>query len=195
MPDFDLRAAALVLIDLQNGIVGMPLEPRSGTTTLATGKSLAGRFRAAGAPVILLRVAFAEDFADRPPPRVDQPMARPEGGLPADWSTLAEGLAQPTDIVIIKRQWGAFYGTELDLQLRRRGVRTIVLGGVATNFGVESTARQAWEHGYEVVLVEDACAGISAELHDMAIRHIFPRIARVAQSRDITFAGASGELA
>ncbi|VFU08318.1 Isochorismatase hydrolase (fragment) [Methylocella tundrae] len=59
----------------------------------------------------------------------------------------------------------------------------------------KSTARQAWEHGYEVVLVEDACAGISAELHDMAIRHIFPRIARVAQSRDITFAGASGELA
>ncbi len=115
-------------------------------------------------------------------------MSLPEGGLPAAWADLAEGLAEPGDIVVTKRQWGAFYGTDLDLQLRRRGVRTIALGGIATNFGVESTARQAWEHGYEVVLVEDACATGSAELHDMAIRHIFPRIARVVQSEDVAFA-------
>ena len=91
---------------------------------------------------------------------------------------------------ITKRQWGAFYGTELDLQLRRRGIRTIVLGGIATNFGVESTARQAWEHSYELVLVEDATASTSAELHDFAIRFILPRIARVTQTSDIGFATA-----
>ncbi len=188
MPDLDPKTTALVLIDLQNGIVGMPLAPRSGTAVLATGKALADRFRHAGAPVILVRVAFADDLADAPRQAVDQPMARPPGGLPANWSTLADGLAQPTDIVIVKRQWGAFHGTELDLQLRRRGIRTIVLGGIATNFGVESTAREAWQHGYEVIVAEDACASRSTELHDMSVRFILPRIARVRTSADVVFA-------
>jgi nicotinamidase-related amidase len=165
----------------------MPLAPRSGADVLAAARVLAERFRAAGAPVVLVHVAWAADFADAPSARVDQPTPRPPGGLPAAWSALADGLAQPTDIVITKRQWGAFHGTELDLQLRRRGVRSIVLGGISTNFGVESTARQAWEYGYDVVLVEDACASGLAELHDMAIRHIFPRIARVVKSADIGF--------
>jgi len=109
--------------------------------------------------------------------------------MPKEWSELADGLAQPGDLHIVKRQWGAFHGTELDLQLRRRGVKTIVLGGIATNFGVESTARQAWEHGYAVVIVEDACATTSAELHEMAVKAIFPRIARVIVSDDLEFGG------
>lgn len=185
MLSLDPRTTALVLVDLQNGVFGRTLAPRSGGEALAVGKKLAGRVRTAGAKVVLVRVAFAEDFADAPGQAVDQPMPRPPGGLRPEWADLAEGLAQPDDILITKRQWGAFYGTELDLQLRRRGVSTIVLGGVATNFGVESTAREAWEHGYDVVLAEDACASVSAELHAAAIQHIFPRIARVVQSADI----------
>jgi nicotinamidase-related amidase len=188
MPLLDSRSTALVLIDLQKGIVGMPLAPRSGDDVLATSRELAERFRAAGAPVVLVHVAFAADFADAPNQNVDQPMQPPQGSRPADWSALAEGLAGPKDILIIKRQWGAFYGTELDLQLRRRGLKTIVLGGIATNFGVESTARQAWEHGYDLIIAEDACTSRSAELHDMAVRHIFPRIARVMASTAISFA-------
>jgi nicotinamidase-related amidase len=188
MPHFDPRSTALVLIDLQKGIVGMPLAPRSGQEVLAKSRDLAERFRAAGAPVVLVHVAFAEDFADAPSQNVDQPMPRPQGGRSADWSALADGLAGPKDILIVKRQWGAFYGTELDLQLRRRDVKTIVLGGIATNFGVESTARQAWEHGYDLIIAEDACASMSAELHDVAIRHIFPRIARVMMCANIGFA-------
>ena len=185
----DPTTTALVLIDLQNGIVGMPLAPRSGPDVLAVGKTLAERFRAAKAKVVLVRVDFAEDFADAPSTPVDQPMTRPPGGMPKEWSALAAGLAQPGDLHIVKRHWGAFHGTELDLQLRRRGIRTIVLGGVATNFGVESTARHAWEHGYAVVIAEDACTSRSAELHTVAVEAIFPRIARVAQSGDLEFAG------
>ncbi len=181
----EARTTALVLIDLQNGIVGMPLAPRDGTTVLANGTALAARFRAAGAPVVLVRVAFAADYADAPRQPVDQPANRPAGGLPAAWSALADGLEQPGDIVIVKHHWGAFYGTELDLQLRRRGIQRIVLGGIATNFGVESTARQAWERDYGVVVTEDVCAGVSAELHGMAITSIFPRIARVTQAAQI----------
>ncbi|WP_315836575.1 hydrolase [Bradyrhizobium prioriisuperbiae] len=185
MLDLDPRTTALVLIDLQKGIIGRPLEPRSGAEVLAEGKGLAQRFRAAGALVILVRVAWAEDFADAPRQRVDAPMSVSSGALPADWIELVDDLAHPSDIVITKKQWGAFTGTELDLQLRRRGIRTIVLGGIATNFGVESTARHAWELGYEVVLAENACASTSHKLHDMAVGVIFPRIARVVQAADI----------
>ena len=190
MPDLDPRTTALVLIDLQKGIVAMPLEPRSGLEVLATGKGLAATFRAAGAPVVLIRVEMAADFADAAPANVDQPFKLPEGGLPPGWSALADGLAQPSDIVVVKRQWGAFYGTDLDLQLRRRGIRTIVLGGVATNFGVESTARDAWEHNYDVVVAEDACASRSAALHEMATRQIFPRIARVVGASEVRLRAA-----
>ena len=189
MIELDPKTSALILIDLQAGIVGMPLQPRSGPETLAAGKALAEKFRAAGAKVVLVRVDFAPDFADALQQPVDTPF---RGARPPGWSALAEGLAEPSDILIVKRQWGAFHGTELDLQLRRRGVRTIVLGGIATNIGVESTARHGWELGYELVLVEDACTSRSAELHDMAIRFIFPKIARVRQAADIVLAAERG---
>ncbi|HEX3440412.1 MAG TPA: isochorismatase family protein, partial [Pseudolabrys sp.] len=105
-----------------------------------------------------------------------------------DWSKLVDGLAQPSDLRVTKKQWGAFTGTDLDLQLRRRGIRTIVLGGIATNIGVESTARFAWELGYDIAVVEDACTAMAAEQHEMAFRAIFPRIARVVRSADVAFA-------
>jgi len=187
MIELDPKTSALILIDLQAGIVGMPLQPRSGPETLAAGKALAEKFRAAGAKVVLVRVDFAPDFADALQQPVDTPF---RGARPPGWSALAEGLAEPSDILIVKRQWGAFHGTELDLQLRRRGVTTVVIGGIATNFGVDSTARQAWERSYAVVIPEDACASVSAELHKLAIEAIFPRISRVTQCDQIAFAAA-----
>ena len=186
MISLDPRTTALVLIDLQKGIIPMPLQPRSGAEVLAASSALAQRFRAAGAPVVLVRVAFAPDFSDALRQPVDQAAPRPAGGYPTDWSDLAEGLEGPHDIVIVKRQWGAFHGTELDLQLRRRGVKTVVLGGIATNMGVESTARQAWEHGYELVIVEEACAGASAEMHAFAFEKILPRIGRIVSSAGLS---------
>ncbi len=189
MIELDPTTTALVLIDLQNGIIGRPLAPRSGAEVVATSRELATRFRAAGAKIVLVTVGFAGDYADALSAPVDQPTVYPAGGLPEGWSEVVDGLAAPGDIHVVKRQWGAFHGTELDLQLRRRGVKTIVLGGIATNFGVESTARQAWEHGYALVIAEDACATMSAEWHDFPIKAIFPRIARVVASADISFAG------
>jgi nicotinamidase-related amidase len=188
MISLDPKTTALVLIDLQNFIVGRSIAPHSGADVVARCKSLAETFRAAAAPVVLVQVAFSTDGADAPPQNVDEPMQRPAGGFPPGVLDLAEGLAAPGDLLVTKRQWGAFYGTELELQLRRRGVKTIVLAGIATNFGVESTARQAWEMGFELLLVEDCCASVSAELHDMAIRHILPRLSRVVTSADLAFA-------
>jgi nicotinamidase-related amidase len=185
MLKLDPKTTALVLIDLQKGIMGRQPAPHSADQVLKLATGLAASFRKAGAPVVLVNVSFAGDFKDALRQPVDEPFAAPPGGFPENFSELADGLAQPGDILITKRQWGAFYGTEMDLQLRRRGIQTIVLGGIATNAGVESTARAAWEHGYAVVLVEDATSALSAEMHDFAIGKIFPRISRVVKCADV----------
>ncbi len=186
MINLDPRTTALVLIDLQKPIVAMPLNPHSGPDVVKTSIGLAERFRTAGSLVVLVNVAFAKDFGDALRPNVDQPFALPPGGLPEDWAELVDGLAQPTDIRVTKHQWGAFYGTDLDVQLRRRGIKTIVLGGIATNFGVESTAEQAWERGYEVVIPEDTTSSRTAEMHAFSIESMLPRLSRITKAANIS---------
>ena len=189
MAMLDPRTTALVLVDLQQGVVGMQdLAPRSGDEVLAVARDLAARFREQGAPVFLVHVAWRDDDADRPSRRIDRPsLAGGRGPLPPGFSDFAEGLCEAGDAVILKRHWGAFTGTDLDLQLRRRGIGTLVIAGIATNFGVESTVRSAWEHSYDVIVVEDACTSRSLELHRFAIDAIFPQIARVMAAGDIAF--------
>ena len=185
MDALDLRTTALVLVDLQKGILGFPLQPNSGAAVLGAGAQLARRFRAAGATVVLTRVTWSADFADALQQPVDRPLPGP-AQLPVEWADFPQELEHNSrDLVVTKRQWGAFHGTELDLQLRRRGIRTLVLGGVATNMGVESTARQAWEHGYEVIFAADAITSINAQLHDFALEGIFPIIGRVRRTAEI----------
>lgn len=134
---------------------------------------------------MLVHVGGAPDGADRVHTPTDQPM-RSLGALPPDWSELIPELdRQPGDIVILKRQWGAFYGTDLDLQLRRRGLTTIVICGIATEFGVESTARDAHERDYELIFAEDAMTGMTAESHVNSIGRIFPRMGRVRSTEEI----------
>src|ERR1700735_4504429 len=188
MLELDPKTTALVLIDLQKGIMRHQLKPYPADRVTKAGSTLADTFRKAAAPVVLVNVGFAKDFKDALP--VDQPFAAPPGGFPENFSELIDGLAKPGDILVTKRQWGAFHRTELDLQLRRRGIQTIVLGGVATNMGVESTARQAWEYGYSILLVEDATSGMSAEMHNFAIGNIFPRISRVVKGAELTLSQA-----
>ncbi len=183
----DPKTTALVLIDLQKGVVGRDLSPHPGTAVLKTVIGLADRFRAEGALVVLVNVAFSPDGKDALRQPVDQPSSAPPGGWPPDWTELSDGLPKPGDIRITKRQWGAFYGTEMDLALRRRGIRSLVMGGIATNMGVESTARQAWEHGYALLLPEDLSTSFSAEMHDFAMKKIFPRIGRVVRTADLSF--------
>lgn len=182
MTTLDPRTTALILIDLQQGIVPRAESPRSGEEVVAKGKALADRFRAVGAPVVLVHVGFTPETM--PSQNVDRPSLPAEGTPPA-FSELVPGLRQPGDMVVLKHHWGAFTGTDLDLQLRRRGVRTVVIAGISTNMGVESTARSAWELSYDVVIAEDACASRSSELHDFAIEHILPLISRVVASDDI----------
>ncbi|MFM2478897.1 hydrolase [Celerinatantimonas sp. MCCC 1A17872] len=176
---------ALVLIDLQNGILANKTAPYSSDVVLQKGKDLAEKFRQAGAPVVLVHVGWNAQFSDAPKGEADQAAAHPEGGLPEGWMDFAPGLQEESDLVVLKHQWGAFTGTGLDLQLRRRGIDTIVIGGVATNIGVESTVRHGWELNYNMVVVEDACATFVADQHKMSMDVIFPRIAKVVTSEDI----------
>jgi nicotinamidase-related amidase len=188
----DPRTTALVLIDMQKGILGMPLAPYGAAQLVENAVALGKRLKEAGGSVVLVNVAFANDHADRLSQEVDAPMSVRPGGMPADWSEFVPEIASlQMDVVITKRQWSAFHGTELDLQLRRRGITTIVLGGVATNFGVESTARDAWQHNYAVVIAEDACASMGADLHEFSVEKILRRVARVRSTAEI-LAGLSG---
>lgn len=190
MPSFDPARTALVLIDLQRGILAQPTEPRPSDAVLAQARDLAARFRDAGATVVLVHVGWTNDGRDQPSTNVDRPSLKPVSELPEHWHAFADDLFQLGDLTIMKRHWGAFTGTELDLQLRRRGVTTIVLAGIATNMGVESTARSAWEHGYDVVVVEDATASRSEAMHLFSIEQILPLISRVVRAEDVVLAQA-----
>lgn len=180
----DAKHTALVLIDLQKGIVGRQTAPHSAPDVLSRSARLAERFRAAGGLVVLVRVSYSADGGDR----LNQPTDSPPlaSAMEAGWDELSPTLGRgPRDIVITKRQWGAFYGTPLDLHLRRRGISTIVIGGIATNFGVESTARDAFERGYALVFVEDAMAALSEGAHAFAISTVFPRIGRIRSTDQV----------
>ena len=182
------RHTAIVVIDLQKGIARMPGAPLPAPTVIANTVRLLIAARQAGARPVLVHVGGSADGADRLHPAADQQM-RFTGTPPPDWSELIPELnRQPGDIVILKRQWGAFYGTDLDLQLRRRGLTAIVLCGIATEFGVESTARDAYERGYELVFASDAMTGASAESHANVIERIFPRMGRVRSTEQIVAA-------
>jgi nicotinamidase-related amidase len=180
---FDPQSTALVLIDLQNGIMGRTLAPYSSHDVVAHGAQLASALRAKGGTVVYVRV----DMTDMLYLPVDAPSRDPNAPPPPATASqlVPESGFQAGDLVITKRHWGAFYGTELDQQLRRRRIRTIILGGVATNFGVESTARAAHDRGYELIFVEDAMSSIKAEVHTFAVQNIFPRMGRVRTTEQV----------
>lgn len=176
----DPTHTAIVLIDLQRGIVARQAAPHSADAVVQSALQLSDAVRSKGGAVIFVHVLMGETL--RLP--VDSPMNRP--ALPPDASELVPEIhLQPGDIVVAKRQWGAFYGTDLEQQLWRRRVQTIILGGIATNFGVESTARAAFDRGYEIVFAEDAMTSVSAEVHNFAIANIFPRMGRVRTTKQI----------
>ena len=182
--NLDAATTALVLIDLQQGILPYAKAPYDAAAVLANAVPLAAAFRAAKAPVVLVKVGFSADGGDALKANVDAP--NPPGAPPANWLDDTRELpGQPGDIRILKRQWGAFHGTELDLQLRRRGIRTIVLAGIATSIGVESTARNAWELGYDIVFAEDATSGPDAGMHANSFEKVFPRLGRVRKTADV----------
>jgi nicotinamidase-related amidase len=171
------RAAALVVVDLQKGVVALPTVHPVGAV-VENAARLVGAFRRHGLPVVLVNAA------GRAPGRTEasRPMPPPE----PDWAELVDELeAQPEDLRVTKVRWGAFHGTSLDTFLRDRGVTQVVVAGIATSAGVESTARGGHEHGYHVVLATDAMTDLDADVHRNSVERIFPRLGETATTDEI----------
>jgi nicotinamidase-related amidase len=174
---------ALVVIDLQNAVAALPTAPYSTTEVIARTAELADAFRARQLPVFLVRVsATAQTMA---PGRIEY--VRPGAGAPAEGGDqiVPELAGHPEDVIVTKRNWGAFYGTDLDLLLRRRGITQIVLTGVATSIGVDTTARGAYEHGYNVTLATDAMSDLDAAGHEHTLLRVFPRLGESGTTSEV----------
>jgi nicotinamidase-related amidase/predicted MFS family arabinose efflux permease len=169
-------SSALIVIDLQKGIVGLPTTHPTGEIVDRAAR-LAQAFRERDLPVVLVNVA------GRAPGRTE---ATFNFTPPPDWTELVPELdRQPSDYMVTKQQIGAFYGTALEQILRRRGVTQVVLAGIATSSGVEATARNAYDHGYNVTLVVDAMTDRSADAHRHSVETIFPRLGETATTDDV----------
>lgn len=169
--------AALVVIDLQKGIAGMPAAHPVGEVIGRTAR-LARAFRERGWPVVLVNVTS--------PAKGRTDAGRPKVAFPADWDKLIPELEQqPGDHLVSKQSWGAFLGTNLDEYLRQRGVTQVFITGISTSAGVESTARSAFDLGYNVVLVVDAMTDRSAEAHRNSVENIFPRLAETDVTQNV----------
>jgi nicotinamidase-related amidase len=169
---------ALIVVDLQKGIVALPaVHPIA--DVIAQNRLLLAAFRDRGLPVVLVNVT------GQAPGRTEQPRFD-MAALPADWTDLiAELDAQPGDILVTKRSWGAFANTDLEERLKARGVTQVVVTGVATGTGVEATARQAYELGFNVTLARDAMTDLRAEAHAHSLAQVFPRLGETGTAADI----------
>jgi nicotinamidase-related amidase len=175
---------ALVLIDLQRGITAGATVPHSAAEVVQRAAQVARACRAAGVLVVLVRVDVGPDGVLFP--RVAADVPRPPFNLPEGWADLVPELGLAAgDVVVTKHQPNAFFGTDLDIQLSRRGIRTILLGGISTNIGVEATARAAQERGYDQVFIEDAMAAREADLHEFPVTRFFPTIGRVRSADEV----------
>jgi len=176
--------SALIVVDLQQGTLAQPLSTPGGEV-LARSVELLDSYRAAGQSVVLVRATAL------PPGRTVY--AAGARAMPEGWDTLAPELgAGPHDIRIDKSGWGAFTGTDLHEQLQARGVTQTVIVGLATSFGVESTARSAYDLGYDVVVVADAIADRSQDAHTASTIRVFPALAEVATTAEVLAAAKVG---
>lgn len=169
--------AALLVIDLQRGTLGNPMAHPI-DEIVAKAAELTAAFRGRGLPVVLANVEGT------PGRRNDYGGSARE--YPSEFTELAPELdRQPEDVTISRRTWSAFAGTDLDGTLSALGVTQVVIVGVATSFGVESTARHAYDHGYNVVLATDAMTDLRAEAHENSITRIFPLLGQTGTTAEI----------
>lgn len=168
---------ALIIIDLQKGITSMATAHDS-AGVIGNSAELAKIFRHYSLPVILVNVTGGASG------RTEQVIG--SGERPANWSVLVPELNEhENDIKVTKKTWGAFHNTPLDDHLKKLGTTQVVITGIATSAGVESTARSAHEHGYNVVLAVDAMTDMNKEAHDNSVQRIFPRIGETGTTQDI----------
>lgn len=179
MPITTLDAvSALIVIDLQNGLLAYPTA-HSKTDVIDHSAQLADAFRRHGLPVVLVTVAGSA------PGRTEQARSG-AAERPADWADIVPELHQhPKDHTVTKSTWGAFTGTGLDEYLKDLAVTQVVITGISTSAGVETTARHAHENGFNVTLAVDAMTDFTIEAHEYSTTQIFPKLGETGTTAEI----------
>lgn len=175
------KNTALVLIDLQKGIVAFPLA-HPVASILENAAKLVAAFRKAGLPIVIVNVNPGGNWTK------SRKQAGSSSGIPpaADWLEITPEIETKTgDIFITKHTWGAFFETALQDELQKRGVTGIVIAGISTSIGVEGTARQASERGYNITFASDAMTDMVASAHENSQNVIFPRMGEVDTTEKI----------
>ncbi|MDB5018674.1 MAG: isochorismatase family protein [Mucilaginibacter sp.] len=176
------KNTALILIDLQKGVIGLPLvHPIQ--DVLENAVKLIDAFRKAGQPIVIVNVnpGGAKWIKTRKDPSTATPPAFKE-----DWLEITpEVKTQPDDIFITKHTWGAFFETALEEELNKRGITGIVLAGISTSIGVEGTARQASERGYNITFATDAMTDMVSSAHENSLKTIFPRMGETGTTDEV----------
>lgn len=190
--ELDPARTALIVIDMTKRVFSLESYPHPIQEMLARTVRLVDAFRQVGSFVVLVRVASIDGKDVLKPitdPLPDVLRRNASVQRTEDWSDFVSELgSHPFDHLVTKHQWGAFFGTDLDVQLRRRGIETIVLCGIATNIGVETTAREAYQYGYNQVFATDAMNAYSEEEHQHTCAYIFPRMGRIRSTEEIVAA-------
>lgn len=182
--------SALILIDMQNDVVKREVDgvynlPEERRDVVSNCQDLVSWARRMSVPVFFVKVDRRADGADMPAAtlKASGKMRLAEGSYGNQ--VIDELSPEDGDYVVVKRRINAFHGTPLDLYLRALKKTTILIGGVATNWGVESTVRAAWDHDYQVVVIADACAAFSPKEHEHAIGTIFPARSTVTTAAEL----------
>ena len=184
----DPTHTALVVMDYQNGIVGMV---DNGDELVAHTAELIRSFREHGGTIGYVRVAFADGDLENVPAtsgmaRNITPERRAFMHADAPATQIHDAIApQPGDVVVRKQRVGAFSTTDLHEQLAARGIDTLLLAGISTSGCVHSTVLDAFDRDYRVIVLADACADPDAEVHRFLLEHVFPKRGEVIESSEL----------
>lgn len=178
----NLKKTALLIIDLQKGILEMPTQPHSTQEILKNAHKLVSTFRQQDAFIAFIRVQF-HDGKDKLHPNAMKEL--PGKDAAPEFSQFAELLdLTDSDYIVNKRGFSGFFGTDLDLQLRRRGIENLVLCGISTHAAVDSTARDAYQYAYNQFFITDAMGAATRELHNFPIDNIFPLMGQTLSTEE-----------
>jgi nicotinamidase-related amidase len=181
----DAKRTALVVIDLQNALMGVSTAPHAVADVVKNNRRIAEALRAAGGTVIWVRV----DVNNMRNPPADEPSRFGGRKMPDELTQIAPSAGfTDGDLLVTKYHWGAFAQTDLESQLRTHGAELVILTGISTNAGVESTLRQGTGLGFAFIVVEDACSGQDAADHRFAFEKTFRRLARVRSTDEVVSA-------
>jgi len=177
--DINLDRTALLVMDYQNGIMGRVSD---GEGLLAAARETIDLIRRKGGQIGYVRVGFADGEAPTGTmgSRIGSEAARTTFHADAPGTQVHEDIApQDDDIVVRKTRVGPFLTTDLDTQLRERGVDTLLLAGISTSGVVLSTVRDGHDRDYRLIVISDLCADPEPDIHDFLVQRIFPRQAEV----------------